>query len=420
MLGRLKLSKPTRSLHLSEITESVDGYWSSNAQADQPGRVDRPVRVVVAVPGLTAGGCERAVSLIVNAWAERGWDVTLITLERADVPPYFAIAPSVKIVRLGIPPDQMGPFRAAWLFANRVRLLRREFLRLSPDVVISFLTRMNIQSILASLGTDIPVVVSERNNAALQTTGPAWAWLRRHLYPRAAGLVTMTKGAMSQFPPNQRTRRWVIPNEASVPSGSSVRSGQKTLTAVGRLVPQKGFDLLLEAFAAISGAHPEWKLVIWGEGPERARLERRRDELGLAGSVRLPGVTERPGLWIETAGVFVLSSRYEGWGNVLSEAMAAGLPVVSFDCQFGPNEMITNEEDGLLVPNGDINALSVALSRLFKDEALRERLGEAAAISARRFTHEHVMTGWGQVVQSALQHNQRHRRLDRFGAQQIG
>ena len=147
MLGRLRLSKPTRSLHLSEITESVDGYWSSSAQADQPDRVDRPVRVVIAVPGLTAGGCERAVSLIVNAWAERGWDVTLITLERADAPPYFAIAPSVKIVRLGIPPDRMGPFRAAWLFANRVRLLRREFLRLSPDVVISFLTRMNIQSI---------------------------------------------------------------------------------------------------------------------------------------------------------------------------------------------------------------------------------------------------------------------------------
>ena len=118
MLGRLKLSKPTRSLHLSEITESVDGYWSSNAQANQPGRVDRPVRVVIAMPGLTAGGCERAVSLIVNAWAERGWDVTIITLERADVPPYFAIAPSVKIVRLGIPPDQMGPFRAAWLFAK--------------------------------------------------------------------------------------------------------------------------------------------------------------------------------------------------------------------------------------------------------------------------------------------------------------
>ena len=79
----------------------------------------------------------------------------------------------------------------------------------------------------------------------LQTIGPAWAWLRRHLYPRAAGLLTMTKGAMSQFPPNKRPRRWVIPNEASVPSGSSVRSGQKTLTAVGRLVPQKGFDLLL-------------------------------------------------------------------------------------------------------------------------------------------------------------------------------
>ena len=369
------------------------------------GHADRRVRVAIVLPNLAlAGGSERAVSLIANIWAERGWDVTIITLDRADAPAYFAVAPTVEIVRLGLPPGRTGWMRSASNVVNRVRLLRREFLRLFPDIVISFLTRTNILSILAAIGTDIPVVVSERNNAELQTVGPIWTGLRKRLYPRAFGLVTMTKRAMDEFPPEQRARSWIIPNEASLPSDLRRRTGQKKLTAVGRLVPQKGFDLLLQAFALIGNSHPDWTLVIWGEGPERARLERERDELGLSGRVHLPGVTERPGLWIESADIFVLSSRYEGWGIALLEAMAAGLPVVSFDCRFGPNEMITDEQDGLLVSNGDINALSDALSRLLNDEALRVRLGGAAAISARRFGREHVMAGWEQVVQSALEH----------------
>ena len=114
-------------------------------------------------------------------------------------------------------------------------------------------------------------------------------------------------------------------------------------------------------------------------------------------------MSERPGLWIETADAFVLSSRYEGWGIVLLEAMAAGLPVVSFDCRFGPSEMITHEEDGLLVPNGDIKALSEALSQLMDNEALRRSLGEAAAKSACRFSRERVMAGWDEVVYCAIE-----------------
>lgn len=408
VLRRLRGFEPTRPLHRPEMAYCVDGLPSGDAPAgqleEQP--AGRRVRVAIVLPGLgVAGGSERAASLIANSWAERGWHVTIITLERTGTPAYHAIAPNVEIARLGLPPDRTVWFRAASSFADRVRLLRREFLRLSPDVVISFLTRTNVLSVLAALGTNIPVVVSERNNAEMQAFGPVWTVLRRYLYPRAFGLVTMTKGAMEQFPSEQRARSWVIPNEANLPTSLRKKSGQKILAAVGRLVPQKGFDLLLEAFAGISGSHPDWSLVIWGDGPERARLEAKRDELGLHGRVHLPGVTERPGLWIESAGVFVLSSRYEGWGIVLLEAMAAGLPVVSFDCRFGPREMITDEEDGLLVANGDINALSVALSRLLDDGSLRRRLGGAAAISARRFTHPRVMAGWDQVVQSALEYN---------------
>jgi glycosyltransferase involved in cell wall biosynthesis len=365
---------------------------------------DQKIRIVIVLPSLSAGGSERVVSLIANSWASRGWKVAIITFERADTPPYYEIDPRVELVRLDIPNERVGPLRGVWRVLNRVQRLRRQLLRLAPDIVITFLTRTNILSLLAARGTGIPVVVSERNNPELQTFGPVWTWMRKHLYPRAFGLVTMTKGAMSLFPPEQRERSWIIPNEANLPANLQSRRGQRILAAVGRLVPQKGFDLLLEAFARVAAAQPEWTLVIWGEGPERAALESQRSMLGLDGRVELPGVSERPGLWIETADAFVFSSRYEGWGIVLLEAMAAGLPVVSFDCRFGPSEMVTDGEDGLLVPNGDVQALSEAMSRLMGSETLRKSLGEAAAKSARRFSRERVMAEWDEVVKAAVEH----------------
>lgn len=366
------------------------------------------VHIALILPSLSAGGCERAVSLIANSWAARGWRVTIITLERADTPAYFPLAPKIERIRLCVPTGRTNLFRGGWLFTKRVWLLRKELQRLAPDIAISFLTRMNVLSILAALGSRIPVVASERNNPAKQSFGPVWHTLRKRLYPHAFGLVALTSEALNQFPPEQRVRGWVIPNEASLPAGLQARRGQNTLVAVGRLVPQKGFDLLLEAFALINKTHANWTLVIWGEGPERTRLEHKRDALGLRGQVHMPGVTKQPGLWIETADVFVLSSRYEGWGAVLLEAMTAGLPVVSFDCQFGPKEMITDGVDGLLVADGDVRALSAALSRILGDESLRARLGSAAAISAcRRFSPQSIMARWDEVIKCAVEHRQR-------------
>ncbi|GEC33384.1 hypothetical protein EFR01_35550 [Sinorhizobium fredii] len=174
------------------------------------------------------------------------------------------------------------------------------------------------------------------------------------------------------------------------------------MAAVGRLTHQKGFDLLLDAFSRIADAHPEWRLVIWGEGDERLSLEALRDALGLQKRVDMPGITERPGLWIETADAFVLSSRYEGWGIVLLEAMAAGLPVVSFECDWGPRVMITHQSDGILVPREDVEALAKALDRILGDRALREQLGASAAASAQRYMPDQILTEWDVLVSCVL------------------
>jgi glycosyltransferase involved in cell wall biosynthesis len=199
-----------------------------------------------------------------------------------------------------------------------------------------------------------------------------------------------------------RVRGWVIPNQINLPSEIERKYGLKSIVGVGRLVPQKGFDLLIAAFHQIAEEHPDWRLSIGGDGPERNALLNLRDRLGLQDRVNLPGVSRKPSQWIETAEVFALSSRHEGWGIVLMEAMAAGLAVTAFDCDFGPREMITHEEDGLLLPNGDVDALAATLAGLVEDGTLRQKLGEAAAKSSKRFASDRIMELWDEVIGTAL------------------
>jgi glycosyltransferase involved in cell wall biosynthesis len=375
--------------------------------AEHPRIGSRRPHVLIVLPGLGAGGTEHVVNVLANQWAARGWLVTMVTFEAPGPPPYYHFDPAVRIVRLGVPQVKRSRTGAIAAGVRRVFLLRRTLKVLAPDVTLSFLTRTNVMSLAASRGLGLNVVVSERNNPALQDVGPIWRFLRAKLYPSAFGLVTMTNGALNYFSPAMRRRSWVIPNPVDLPAVDLPATGKprrhgNVLVAVGRLVPQKGFDLLLKAFASVRRDFPEWKLVIWGEGPDRAELEAERDRLGLHGCVEMPGITSQPGTWVETADAFVLSSRYEGWGIVLLEAMAAGLPVISFDCQWGPREMVDDEKDGLLVEDGNVDALAAGLRRLLGDEDLRRRLGAAAGVSAARFTPEYVMQNWDQVIHAAL------------------
>jgi glycosyltransferase involved in cell wall biosynthesis len=358
--------------------------------------------IVMVVPGLGPGGSEGVVSFIASIWAARGWRITIVTFEGAANAVYYPVDPRVDTRFLGLPMARVALPLAAYTTSQRVIRLRRQIQHLAPDLVISFLTRTNVLTLLSTWGLSIPVIVSERNNPRIQTVGKTWSWLRRRLYPRAFGLITMTNGAMELFPPDMRVRGWVIPNQINLPSGVERKSGLKTIVGVGRLVPQKGFDLLIAAFHQIAGTHPDWRLIIWGDGPERNALLNLRDKLGLQDRVSLPGVSRRPAQWIETAEVFALSSRHEGWGIVLMEAMAAGLAVTAFDCDFGPREMITHEEDGLLLPNGDVDALAATLARLVEDSTLRQKLGEAAAISSKRFASDRIMELWDEVIGTAL------------------
>lgn len=364
-------------------------------------------RVTFVLPSLGAGGSEHVVSMLANRLAHSGIASAIITFEAPGTRPYYPLSPLVLHRQLDLPPGSNGGLRRYADSASRVMRLRAAYRRDRPALVIAFLTRTNVLSVFAAAGLGIPVIVSERNNPEVQDPGPLWNMLRRISYRRAHGLITMTRGALDHFPPAMRRQGWVIPNMADWQIGRDMHSdGRKVFAAVGRLVPQKGFDLLIDAFARIADAHPDWILRIWGEGPDRAALEQRVALRGMVGRVEMPGLSDGPGSWIKSADAFVLSSRFEGWGLVLGEAMAAGLPSVSFNCHWGPAEMIADGQDGLLVPPDDIIALGVAMARLMGDAALRTRLGDAAAVSMKRFAPERVLESWRAVIDDVLEDRQ--------------
>jgi glycosyltransferase involved in cell wall biosynthesis len=361
-------------------------------------------RIAIIVPGLGAGGTEHVVTTIANHWAKSGFGITIVTLEPKATRPYYSLDPSVEVKNLNVPPQVRSPIASTLLVAKRLLTIRRQLIAIRPDIVVSFLTRVNIITLLATRGLRIPVIVSERNNPQLQHFGLTWRKLRQALYPVAFGLVTMTQGAMDFFPKAQRKRSWVIPNFVNLPKDLAKRKEGRNIVAVGRLVPQKGFDLLIEAFSRIAAANTDWNLIIWGEGPDREKLTARRDALGLGERIQLPGISKSPGAWLQTADVFVMSSRFEGWGIVLLEAMAHGLPCVSYACNFGPSDMITDGQNGLLVPPENVEALATAMAQVLHDGELRQRLGDSAAQTAKKFSHAEVMAAWDNVIVDAVKH----------------
>ena len=347
--------------------------------------------------GLGAGGAERVVSLIAAALVRGGDEVTVVSFDRPADPVFHPFPAGVPLVRLGLPPGSApGPL----LVARRVAALRGTLGELRPDVVVSFLTKINVVALLASFGRRHRLIVSERNNPRAQPASRGWGMMLRALLPRADAIVMQTRASLSLLDGRARRRARVIANPMAAPP--RVRRPGRTIVGVGRLDRQKGFDLLIDAFARLAPSHPDFTLVIWGEGPERAALEARVAGLDLGERAALPGNSAVPGGWLDQAEVFALSSRYEGMPNVLGEAMAAGVPAAAFACAFGPDEMIAHGETGLLVPAGDVAALAAALETLVADAGLRELIGAAARAASARYAPAAITAEWRALIDSLL------------------
>lgn len=354
------------------------------------------------------GGAERVVSSLCNALQASGRQVSLWTFGRTDRD-FYQVDAGVRRIGLGLTGQSSGFSK---LFANfrrvsRLRVLLREE---RPDVLVSFITQANITALFAAAGLDIPVVISERVDPRAHIEPFAWRLLRRLTYRRASFLVVQTRSLIEWGAVLAGKDRVVaIPNP--VPKVAECNPESESIAAqavvgMGRLVHQKGFDLLLEAFVGVKKSCPNASLTIYGEGPDRPLLLKRVKELGLDGSVSFPGYASNALNALMRASVFVLSSRYEGFPNVLVEAMSAGRVVVAFDCPSGPAEIIRHEIDGLLVPPDDVRALEATLVRVLSDSELRIRLSERAAEVSARFSMRSVLAQWLQVLERAVRHAQ--------------
>lgn len=392
--------------HVEEITHAYASLrvGCPSEPMASGGRQESARRLVLVISRFSSGGAQRVLSILANAWAAKGWHITLLTLDHGLEPPFYDLHPAVRYRPLGLERDSSTVIHGMWNNLNRLRTLRQAIVQSTPQAVISFIDKPNILTLLATLGLRVPVIVSERIDPAHHPIGSAWNGLRSWVYPLCTCLVIQSQSALSYFSPMIQRRARVIPNPVLFPPEGEPTpqlangASAKTVIAVGRLSEQKGFDLLLEAFAQVAPQHPEWSLVIWGEGAQRPHLERLRDDRGLQGRVSFPGLTRQPFEEMRQADLFVLSSRYEGFPNVLCEAMACGLPVISFDCPSGPREIVTDDIDGVLVPPGDVAALATAMARLMASELTRKRLAIQARRVTDRFDLAHVLEMWEKVV----------------------
>ncbi|MEV5413419.1 glycosyltransferase family 4 protein [Thermopolyspora sp. NPDC052614] len=372
------------------------------------------------------GGTIRTVFNQAGEMARLGHRVEIVSVVRRRDEPCLPLDPGVRLVTLldrrggpgGAGPAGWGPgrralarlrrsivpggeFAADWFDAEVERAVLRYVSRLEDGVLVG--TRPGVNLLIARAAGDrrrrrggpgSPVLVAQEHmNLATHRPDVRAAIVRA--YPRFDAVVVLTHADRRHYQgalPGTRVVR--IPNAVRGLNQRVSRQTARTVVAAGRLCHQKGFDLLLPAFAKVLREFPDWRLRIYGTGPRLRRLGELARELRLGDGVRLMGRTDRLDERLAEASLFVLSSRFEGLPMVLIEAMSHGLPVVGFDCPTGPADVIVHGENGLLVPPEDVDGLAEAMITLIRDRELRLCMGKAALRTVADYSPAAVMPRW--------------------------
>jgi glycosyltransferase involved in cell wall biosynthesis len=384
----------------------------ARAAPRQLGQEERPRVFILLVNAWAMGGTIRASHNLATHLA-RTYDVELLSVVRRVSKPFFPFPARVDATALddrrrglergvlqgilrSLPSTLVNPADRAADCCNLwtdIALVRR--LRGQSGFLIT--TRPGLNLLAAELAPPGLVTVGQEHMHFHAHPGPLrWAMKRR--YRRLAALAVLTSRDLEEYRAQlgDAIRLVQIPNAAEI-GGPKADLSAKTVLAAGRLSGQKGFDLLIAAFAEVAPGHRDWRLRICGEGQLRPELERLVDEAGLGAQVELPGRCDIEAE-MTRASVFALSSRFEGFPVVLIEAMSKGMAVVSFDCPTGPAELVEDHRNGILVPAEDVTALAASIRELIEDEDLRHRCAPGAVETAASYTLEAIGGRWETLL----------------------
>ena len=346
---------------------------------------------------------------------EKGWNVTVVTTDQHDRPSFYPFSNGVEMIDLGVNYSDdngkpfvkklMGYFRRRQVHKKRLKEVLQE---ICPDVVdcfypgeCSFVSGLKDGSRKVMELHQSKLFHHQYNRTGLMgLADKVRARMDERLVRKFDRFVVLTEedatmwGAM----PNIR----VIPNAANFIAENYSDCTAKRVIAVGRLDYQKSFDRLILVWEKVHEKMPDWRLDIFGQGEWKEMLQRMIDERRLQDCVKLNGPTKDIGKEYAESSMLVMSSHYEGFPMVMIEAMACGLPAVCFDFKCGPRDIIVEGENGVIVPDGDIDGLAEAIVRLMRDDELRKRMGENAKMVVETYSEDKVMRKWVDLFEEIL------------------
>jgi len=378
---------------------------------------EKQIKLVYLTPALyMAGGVERVLTLKANYFAEHfGYDITIILTEGKDKPFFYPLSPKIKVINLDINFEELWTcsfVKKIFVYLRKQRVYKKnvkaELMRIRPDITISLLRReINFINDIKDGSRKIGELHVNRANFRNFEAGDTNAIKRLFAKFWMRSLVSKL-GDLDKFVvlTNEDKYAWqeladvcVIPDPLSfVPKQVSTLKERRVI-AVGRYVYQKGFDLLLQAWSRVEKEYPEWQLAVFGDG-DRTSYNQLMIQLGIDTTrCHLNGPSTDIQQEYSKSSLFVFSSRFEGFGMVLVEAMACGLPVVSFACPCGPKDIVTDGEDGFLVENSCVDAMADKMSQLMHDENLRISMSLAGQKKAHRFEMQQIAERWKSLFE---------------------
>jgi glycosyltransferase involved in cell wall biosynthesis len=363
------------------------------------------MKVLIFTYSLQGGGAERVAANMANHWDEKGWRVTVVTISGVGTD-FYRLNPSVHRVSLNL--DQESSSLIVGLYRNLARVisLRKILKQERPDIALSLMWSCNILLSLASCGiAGLTTIGSEHTHPPKAKIGLLWGGIRKLLYGRLSAVTALTNQTATWIKENTSAKRvaviqnaikWPMSQSEPIisPAEKGFRSEDKVIISVGRLVKLKQMNALIDAFSMVCRDYPDWRLAILGEGPERVALESQIRRAGLGDRIALVGMVGNVGEWYELADLCVMTSKYEGLGNTLIEALSYEVPALSFDCDTGPREIIRDGIDGYLIPPDDVGLLAKKLGEIMGDSDHRKRLSERAKEARSRFSLDAISSQW--------------------------